>query len=110
MAFAFIPVSIAALAGVEPEQAGLASGLINTVQQVGGAIGVALATTLFLQATAGKHPHSRTEALDFLTSGFQHAFWALAAVAFMGAAAALILLRGTRIETNPDAGAAGVPV
>jgi EmrB/QacA subfamily drug resistance transporter len=109
MAFAFIPVSIAALAGVAPEQAGLASGLINTVQQVGGAIGVALATTIFLQATTGKHPHSRAEALGFSTSGFQHAFWALMAVAFAGAAAALILLRGTRIQTNPDAGAAEVP-
>jgi hypothetical protein len=94
---------------VAPEQAGLASGLINTVQQVGGAIGVALATTIFLQATTGKHPHSRAEALSFSTSGFQHAFWALMAVAFAGAAAALILLRGTRIQTNPDAGAAEVP-
>src|ERR687884_186810 len=47
MAFSFIPISIAALAGVEPEQAGLASGLLNTSQQIGGAIGVAVVTTIF---------------------------------------------------------------
>ncbi len=40
--FAFIPVSIAALAGVDRDEAGLASGLINTAQQIGGAIGVAV--------------------------------------------------------------------
>ena len=41
MAFSFIPISIAALAGVAPHEAGLASGLLNTSQQIGGAIGVA---------------------------------------------------------------------
>ena len=46
LAFAFIPVSIAALAGVEPDEAGLASGLINTAQQIGGALGVAVASTV----------------------------------------------------------------
>src|SRR5205807_1158602 len=47
LAFSFIPVSIAALAQVEPHEAGLASGLINTNQQIGGAIGVAVAATIF---------------------------------------------------------------
>ena len=42
LAFAFIPVSIGALTGVRPSEAGLASGLINTSQQIGGAIGVVL--------------------------------------------------------------------
>jgi hypothetical protein len=37
MGFSFVPISIAALAGVEPSEAGLASGLINTSQQIGGA-------------------------------------------------------------------------
>ena len=46
MAFSFIPMSIAALAGVEPHEAGLASGLINTSQQIGGALGVAIAATV----------------------------------------------------------------
>ena len=45
-AFAFIPISIAALAGVEEHQAGLASGLLNTSQHFGGAIGIAIASSL----------------------------------------------------------------
>src|SRR5881275_288527 len=48
LAFAFVPVTIAALAQVAPDDAGLASGLINTNQQVGGAIGVAVASTIFI--------------------------------------------------------------
>src|SRR5207245_8672571 len=47
IAFAFVPVSIAALAGVVEREAGLASGLINTSQQIGGAVGTAVASTVF---------------------------------------------------------------
>src|SRR3989441_4314258 len=47
IAFAFVPVSIAALAGVVEREVGLASGLINTSQQIGGAVGVAVASTVF---------------------------------------------------------------
>ena len=46
LAFVFIPMSIGALTGVRPADAGIASGLINTSQQIGGAIGVAAATTI----------------------------------------------------------------
>src|SRR5438094_6035964 len=74
LAFAFVPVTIAALAQVAPEDAGLASGLLNTSQQIGGAIGVAMVTTIF--TTQGKDllksGHTRAEAF---TSGYQHAFW-----------------------------------
>src|SRR5258706_1550670 len=44
-AFAFVPISIAGLAGVAGREAGLASGLLNTSQQLGGALGVAIAST-----------------------------------------------------------------
>ena len=50
--FTFIPVSIAALAGVEQHEAGLASGLINTAQQIGGAIGVAVTSSVLAHATS----------------------------------------------------------
>ena len=46
LGFSFVPISIAALAGVPPAEAGLASGLINTSQQIGGALGVAILTTV----------------------------------------------------------------
>ena len=48
LAFGFVPVTIAALSQVAPSDAGLASGLINTSQQIGGAIGVAIASTVFI--------------------------------------------------------------
>src|SRR5213082_3293370 len=105
LAFAFVPVTIAALAQVAPEDAGLASGLINTNQQVGGAIGIALASTIFVSSsnTLLKTGHSQAEAF---TSGYQEAFWALIALALLGAFAALVLLRGAKIElpeTEPAA-------
>src|SRR6266576_1762651 len=93
LAFAFVPVTIAALAQVAPREAGLASGLINTSQQIGGAIGIAIVTTIF-----------RTKAKDLgftpqgFVTGYQDAFWALIALALIGAVAAFILLRGVRRE------------
>jgi MFS family permease len=110
MAFAFIPVSIAALAGVEAHQAGLASGLLNTNQQIGGAVGVAVVTTIFTSATSGKHPHSKTEALELLTKGFQHGFWALVALSVAGAIAGFVLLRGVKAEDVTEHEAAGVAI
>ena len=45
-AFGFVPISIAGLAGVAKQAAGLASGLLNTSQRLGGAIGLAIASTV----------------------------------------------------------------
>jgi EmrB/QacA subfamily drug resistance transporter len=101
--FSFIPVSIAALAGVRHHEAGLASGLLNTSQQIGGAVGVAVASTIFashfrtsLQAGA-QQPAA-------LTSGFQWAFWALAGISVVAVVATLALVREAEIpETEPAA-------
>jgi len=77
MAFSFIPMSIAALAGVEPQEAGLASGLINATQQIGGALGVAIAATVAFthERTLLGSGHSAASAA---TSGFALGFWVLA--------------------------------
>jgi EmrB/QacA subfamily drug resistance transporter len=94
LAFGFVPVTIAALAQISPQEAGLASGLINTSQQIGGAIGVALASTIFTShaKTLLKSGHTPAEAF---TSGYQLAFWALVAIALAAAVAGFVLLRGT---------------
>jgi hypothetical protein len=74
-AFAFIPVSIAAFAGVSEHRAGLASGLINTSQQLGGAIGIAITSTIAAsRITTLLHQGAAPAAA--LTGGFQWALWA----------------------------------
>jgi len=91
-AFAFIPVSIAGLAGIAAKEAGLASGLLNTSQQVGGAIGVAIASTV--AATHFKTLiHSGSTAPAALTGGFQWAFWVCGAVALAAIPITFLLVR-----------------
>src|SRR5256714_977281 len=95
LALAFVPMSIGALTGVRQADAGIASGLINTNQQIGGAIGVAAVTTIATTFTAHYvHAHAGTTALSgaALTHGFQIAFYALAAIAAAGAILAALLI------------------
>jgi EmrB/QacA subfamily drug resistance transporter len=104
MVFGFVPVSIAAFIGVPHHLAGLASGLMNTSQQVGGAIGVAVASTIF--TSKAKSGHFTASAF---TSGYHWAFAALVAFALVGAASAFVLLRGIRGPT-PETEPVGVVV
>jgi EmrB/QacA subfamily drug resistance transporter len=91
-AFAFIPVSIAALAGVAEQQAGLASGLINTSQQLGGAIGVAVASTIAAsRVTTLLHRGAAPAAA--LTGGFQWAFWACGLIGLAAVPVTFLLVR-----------------
>jgi EmrB/QacA subfamily drug resistance transporter len=92
MALCFVPISIAALAGVKEAEAGIASGLINTSQQIGGAVGIAILSTIAISRTDDRVAAgiARPEAL---TSGFQLAFWVGAAIALAGVVAALGLIR-----------------
>jgi EmrB/QacA subfamily drug resistance transporter len=81
-AFAFVPVSIGGLTGVAENEAGLASGLINTSQQLGGAIGVAIASTI--AATHLGHLLGEGKPVDVaLTGGFQWALWVSGAIALL---------------------------
>ncbi len=95
MAFAFIPMTIGALAGVKPAEAGIASGLINTSQQIGGAIGVAAATTIAATYTSrylASHPGAGTTGAGALTHGFAIAFYVLAGLAALAALLAALLV------------------
>ena len=81
MALCFVPISIAALAGVQQAEAGLASGLINTSQQIGGAVGIALLSTIAISRTENEPSRAGRPLPVALTSGFQLAFWVGAAIA-----------------------------
>jgi EmrB/QacA subfamily drug resistance transporter len=91
-AFSFIPISIAALAGVAEHQAGLASGLLNTSQQLGGAIGIALASSVAAGRTQALL-HGGDAAPQALTGGFQRAFWVLGAIALLALPAIFAFVR-----------------
>jgi EmrB/QacA subfamily drug resistance transporter len=97
-AFAFIPVSIAALAGIEEHEAGLAAGLLNTSQQLGGAIGVAIASTV----AASRYKtllHGGSSAPVALTGGFQYALWACAAVGLAAVPVTFLMIRRGELAT-----------
>src|SRR2546427_13225437 len=105
LAFVFIPMSIGALTGVRLADAGIASGLINTTQQIGGAIGVAAATTIATTFTAHYvDSHAGITALSgaALTHGFQIAFYALAATAAVGAVIAALLIEPQPSQAEPE--------
>ena len=92
---AFVSLSIGALEGVGERDAGLASGLVNTTQQVGGALGVAVLSTLAI-SRSDELIAGGTAAPVALTEGFQIALYAAASFAIAGAVAVLALVRGGR--------------
>jgi EmrB/QacA subfamily drug resistance transporter len=98
-AFAFIPISIAGLTGVTEDESGLASGLINTTQQLGGSLGVALVATVAATRTSTLLEHHQTSATA-MTSGFHQAFAVSAAIAATGILLSLIV---PRRQTPPTA-------
>ena len=107
LALSFVPVTIAGLNGVQPADAGVASGMINTSRQIGGSVGLAAVTTI--AATATSHYADSHGVLAFggpaLTHGFQVAFYTLAGVALAGAAVAAAFM-----ESKPEAAPTARPV
>jgi EmrB/QacA subfamily drug resistance transporter len=110
LGFAFVPMTIAAVAGVSPEQAGLASGLINTSQQVGGALGLAILASVATSRTDSVMTESggAREALpNALTEGFQAAFTVGIGFAVVGAILALVLISSRTSREHAEAARAG---
>ena len=97
-AFSFIPVSIAALAGVADREAGLASGLIYTSQELGGALGIAIASSI-----AASHSKTLLRGGDTvhaaLTGGFHAALWVSGGIALLGIPVTFLLIRKDEMAT-----------
>jgi EmrB/QacA subfamily drug resistance transporter len=98
LGFAFVPVTIAAVSGIEDREQGLASGLINTSQQVGGALGLAILAAVANSLIGdSKNP-------DKLVEGFQAAFAVGAAFAVLGLIATLFLIRTSDSKAHVELG------
>jgi MFS family permease len=113
LGFAFVPVTIAAVSGISNADSGLASGLINTSQQVGGALGLAVLATIANTTTLDlvEASHGNPAALPgALTEGFQDAFLAGAGFALLGILAALVLIRSSDSRALVGADPAELPV
>ena len=96
MGFSFVPVTIASLTGVDRSDAGVASGLVNTSRQIGGAIGLAAVSTIAATSTSNyAHAHSAVTASSgvALDHGFQTGLYMLTGLLAIGALIAVTLVR-----------------
>jgi EmrB/QacA subfamily drug resistance transporter len=109
LGLSFVPVTIAAVTGTRPHEAGLASGLVNTAQQVGGALGLAILATVANSRT-DNIVHGGGHSLAFaLTKGFERAFLVGAGFALAGAALTIVLIASRDSRAHSDA-ARGIAV
>jgi MFS family permease len=114
LGLAFVPVTIAAMTGTRPDEAGLASGLMNTAQQVGGALGLAILAAVANGRTDGALASGERDPAVALTEGFQDAFLAGAGFVLLAVLLAAVLISSRESREHADAArrgdAAVVPV
>jgi EmrB/QacA subfamily drug resistance transporter len=108
LGFSFVPLTILAVTGASDSDAGLASGLINTAQQVGGAIGLAILASVATSRTSSVMRAGHDTVTSALTSGFSSAFAVGAGFAIAGIVVALVLVRGGRPPEQREQEAAEV--
>jgi len=96
MGFSFVSLTVAATTGIPMHQSGLASGLLNTSQQIGGAVGLAILSSVAASKTAAMLAIDSTSPLAQVSAtvaGFQSAFAVGVAFAFLASFFALVLIR-----------------
>ena len=94
MGLSFVPVTIASLTGVAPADAGVASGLINTSRQIGGAVGIAAVSAIAATSSSNyADAHALAPTSVALDHGFQTGLYAFTGLLLLGAAIAVTLVR-----------------
>jgi Na+/melibiose symporter-like transporter len=106
LGLAFVSMTVAAVSGVEAHEAGLASGLINTSQQIGGALGLAILATV-ANGRTDDALQAGNQMPSALTEGFQAAFTVGAGFAIVGAILAMILVSGRASREHAEAAQRG---
>ncbi len=106
LGFSFVTTTIAAVSGVEERESGLASGLINTSQQIGGALGLAVLSSIATTQTANFLADGEGGPKDALTHGFQTAFLGGAGIALVGFVLTLVLIKGSDSRAHVEIGRA----
>jgi EmrB/QacA subfamily drug resistance transporter len=107
LGLSFVPVTIAAVTGIRPDQAGLASGLVNTSQQVGGALGLAILVAVANSTTSSQFASGVHDRAVALTEGFQDAFLVGACFALAGAILAATLISSRDAREHAEAARRG---
>ena len=114
MGLTFVPLTVIATTGVDKDDAGLASGVFNTSQQVGGALGLAILATVAADRTASAlsslgHAPSAADTAGAVVTGFRLAFFLGAGLLALGAVLLVTLIRGRDVVQADDREATPIP-